>query len=535
GNRITPPSGEPTTDTLSNGQIYLGTISYECWFDDVKVWGDDIITINNLQNGQNITLYNETGIFQSSAISSGGPTTLNVAALDFPFKGFFNITDMGGTNVIYTSDIYPDIWGNDTFELISPSIPSFQFMINGSYISTPHDFGSNVTSLGQITWNATTRLGTSVGVRTRTANEAVNLTSAQWSNSYNNGDIITSPHNRWIQYQVIFNTTNAAFTPILSDITINATFLPNFNVVKTVNRTTVAPNGFLNYTIYFNNTGFNTALDVWINDTLPANVTFITSSAEANRTGFSWHFNNVSSNTENNFTIQVQVNANAGDQSTILNRAHLDYVDAGGQQLPGFYSNDVITTVKVPDLPIFEFSKTVDNTIAEPGDYLTYTIYYNNTGLATARNVWVNDTLAPGLTFVSSTAEANRTGSVWNFQYIGSATQNSFSITARVDLNLPNGTELNNSAQLNYTDQNDISKTGLHTNQVTTLILRPIITIEKSADLSVVEAGQNIEYTIYYNNTGSKASKHVWLNETLVPGRTFVTSSAETNRVGSTT
>jgi uncharacterized repeat protein (TIGR01451 family) len=59
----------------------------------------------------------------------------------------------------------------------------------------------------------------------------------------------------------------------------------------------------------------------------------------------------------------------------------------------------------------------------------------------------------------------------------------------------------------------------------------PDITVEKTANVTVAKPGDLIEYTIYYNNNGPIESKTVWINDTLPDGVTFITSSAEGNRV----
>jgi uncharacterized repeat protein (TIGR01451 family) len=69
-----------------------------------------------------------------------------------------------------------------------------------------------------------------------------------------------------------------------------------------------------------------------------------------------------------------------------------------------------------PSIPDILVEKTANVTTAKPGDLIEYTIYYNNTGSETAAIVWINDTLPEGVTFVTSSTEANRTGDYnWTF------------------------------------------------------------------------------------------------------------------------
>jgi outer membrane protein assembly factor BamB len=72
------------------------------------------------------------------------------------------------------------------------------------------------------------------------------------------------------------------------------------------------------------------AKNVWINDTLPEGVTFVTSSAEAERSGdYNWTFYDVEPG-EHNFTITVEVNSSVQNGTILTNHVHLDCTDSLG-------------------------------------------------------------------------------------------------------------------------------------------------------------------------------------------------------------
>ena len=50
-------------------------------------------------------------------------------------------------------------------------------------------------------------------------------------------------------------------------------------------------------------------------------------------------------------------------------------------------------------------NKTVNLTVAMPGDLLTYTITFNNTN-GTATLIWINDTLPIGVVYISDNASS---------------------------------------------------------------------------------------------------------------------------------
>jgi uncharacterized repeat protein (TIGR01451 family) len=90
-----------------------------------------------------------------------------------------------------------------------------------------------------------------------------------------------------------------------------------------------------------------------------------------------------------------------------------------------------------------------------PGDLVTFTLYYNNTGSAAAGTVSIKDTLPTGLTYIDSAPVPTWTDGVtfyWNFTNVGPGSY-SIALTAQVDP-LFTGTSLVNWAFLNYTTLN---------------------------------------------------------------------------------
>jgi uncharacterized repeat protein (TIGR01451 family) len=236
---------------------------------------------------------------------------------------------------------------------------------------------------------------------------------------------------------------------------------PTMVVKKTADKASAAPGEQVVYTIYYNNTGSSRAKSVWLNDTLPDGVTYISSSkGYLSRSGntYRWYFNNVPSKSENSFTITVQVNDTAADQAVLANFITLNYTNNNDIWQPGSDSTVSFTVSR----PIIAIVKTVDKSIAQPGDTLNYTIYYNNTGSANAAHIWVNDTLPDNVTFQSSSDPyESQTGNtyVWHFTDVAPGSH-SFTITVTIDLDVPPGITLINYAFLNYTTQNSYGLEG---------------------------------------------------------------------------
>ena len=105
------------------------------------------------------------------------------------------------------------------------------------------------------------------------------------------------------------------------------------------------------------------------------------------------------------FVINVTVDPGLPPGTFLINWVFLNYTDASGIIRPE--SMDNATTV-VTDVAILVVKVTGDVT-ANPGDTITYTIWFNNTGTAASGDVWINDTLPIGVTYQSDTSATSPT------------------------------------------------------------------------------------------------------------------------------
>ncbi|MFO7618579.1 MAG: lamin tail domain-containing protein, partial [Thermoplasmata archaeon] len=182
-------------------------------------------------------------------------------------------------------------------------------------------------------------------------------------------------------------------------------------------------------------------------------------------------------------------------------------------------------------MPVMDIEKAVTPPTAEPGQTVTYTITYSNTGDGNAKDVWVNDTLPASVDLVSAIpAPTSVSGQdlVWFFNTVGHGTTNYISITAKVNDLPADGEVVTNAATLVYHDALK-RPMGTGTAWANFTCSRPVISVEKAADVSTVVAGGTIVYTIYYNNTGSATAGSVWINDTLPTGVTFVSATPAPN------
>jgi uncharacterized repeat protein (TIGR01451 family) len=236
---------------------------------------------------------------------------------------------------------------------------------------------------------------------------------------------------------------------------------PRITVSKTSNVASAAPGDQITYMIYYNNTGGGISKDIWINDTLPAEVTFVSSSVSyswMSGSTYHWNLTNAAPGSSNSFTITVQVNDGFVDGSRFNNFVELNYTDVFRQPMEWSSANKTLFIER----PMITVVKIADVTDAGPGDSIVYTIYYNNTGNGTAAHVWVNDTLPIYTTFQSSSVSfESRFGLTYVFHFYDVAPgSNSFTITVTVNASAPDGIYITNWAFLNYTTENGYSLLG---------------------------------------------------------------------------
>ncbi len=99
----------------------------------------------------------------------------------------------------------------------------------GTFVSSDFDAGSYLVDWQALMWMADIPPGTTLQFRTRTATTQSALSSAEWSSVYPaSGCQITSPHQRWIQYQITFQSNDQTVSPKLYGVTVTFTnIVPN--------------------------------------------------------------------------------------------------------------------------------------------------------------------------------------------------------------------------------------------------------------------------------------------------------------------
>jgi uncharacterized repeat protein (TIGR01451 family) len=194
--------------------------------------------------------------------------------------------------------------------------------------------------------------------------------------------------------------------------------------------------------------------------------------------------------------------------------------------------------------------KQVDNLSAGPGDTLTYTILFANTGQTNAIGAQITDTLPNGVTYVGAllnggpapapaisgrnyTYTVNSSDTATPGQVTGGQS-GSLVVTVTVDNPLDAGiTTLDNGASLISTQTTEVIDTA------STAVLIPVASVSQTADLTLVGPGDTVTYTFTIINSGSATATNVTLNDVLpvqayynyVPGSTTLNGAPVADNV----
>jgi uncharacterized repeat protein (TIGR01451 family) len=287
--------------------------------------------------------------------------------------------------------------------------------------------------------------------------------------------------------------------------------------------------GTLTYTISVSNLGPSPATGVTVTDTLPAGLTYVSSSSSQGTIGAVGNL--VTANVGNlavgggavltiqtrptlasNFVNAASVAGNETDLNPANNTAQISTLVNPAADL-------VVTITDAPD-PLYV------------GGTLVYTIGVTNLGPSPATGVTVTDTLPAGLSYVSSSSSQGTIGAVGNLVTanvgnlaVGGGAVLTIQTTPTVAGNFVNAA----SVARNETDLNPANNTA----QTSTLV-------NPAADLGVTIAttpdplyvGGTLVYTIGVTNLGPSPATGVTVTDTLPAGLSYVSSLSSQGTIG---
>jgi len=288
--------------------------------------------------------------------------------------------------------------------------------------------------------------------------------------------------------------------------------------------------GEVTYYITVNNTGAGAAKAITVKDTVPADVTVVSGSVSnggvlANGV-ITWNIDTLAANAEVTVSFKVIVSENAVD--SVKNVA---VVTDDGQNTP---TNEVETDILYPAITVNK-TQSVNGAVAtigataEVGDEITYFITVKNTGLGTAKDITVKDTVPNGVTLVDGSV---LNGGVvangvitWNIATIAAGAE--ATVSFKVVVTDTAGEAIKNVAVV--TDDGEDKPT----NETKTDILYPGVNAIKTQSVNgavaaigaTAEVGDEITYFITVKNTGLGTAKDITVKDTVPNGVTLVDGS----------
>ncbi|MBI2864333.1 MAG: Ig-like domain repeat protein [Chloroflexi bacterium] len=453
-----PPSQSIVTGTLSNGvatgvYAWLGAAGLPHTV-DVNYGGDGnfLSSDGSLAGGVRVDRDGTNVVVTSSAnASSYGETVVLTATVNANWPGGGTPT---GTVVFHVDGAPTTIFlpnGVATYTMAAPSVGTHPVSVDYSGDSN-FIFSSGSLSGGQvvaranptITWAnpADIVYGTALSATQLNATASVSGTFVYTPAL---GTVLSPGASQPLT--VTFTPTDAeAYNVVTRTVYITVT-APNLGAsTESASPAAVTPGGSVTYTIVLSNSGDGNASSARVTDTLPAGLTYTSSSATSGTPAYgggavTWT-GAVSAGSAVTLTISVSVDVPRANGTIITNTVSID--DGYGTITD---RSAAVTITSAPDLS--GSSVTASATNVAKGDLLTYTITVTDTGTDNAPGASVVDALPSQLTFVSASASSGPvptfSGSSLNWSgAVTVGTPVTISISATVNNSVPNNSSITN-------------------------------------------------------------------------------------------
>ena len=312
----------------------------------------------------------------------------------------------------------------------------------------------------------------------------------------------------------------------------------DLSITKTASPDPVIAGNQLYYTITVKNNGPDAASSITVKDTLPSQVTYVTSTdpnCSALGQVVTCDVPDLANGASYSFQIKVAVhtNAAAGGPTTIFNNATV----SSDETLDSDTSNNSVSVPTIvedqADLAITKLCKP--DTSPSAGEPINCTVYVDNNGPSDARGVVVTDAILGSLPFTVSNIVTSQ-GFCGAVSGVGTASQSftcnlgvlqaattsqSGRATITYTVSSDEGQDINNHASV----RSDTPDPDASNNDVTVSL-----TVSSLADLSVtktgpasVVAGTPIQWSLSLSNSGPSTAKNVVVTDT-VPAGVVITS-----------
>ena len=287
------------------------------------------------------------------------------------------------------------------------------------------------------------------------------------------------------------------------------------------------PDEVLTYTIVY--TAYSNAISPVVTDTLPPEVTYLSCAGadscavSGGKVVWSWPTGLVAGD---NGSLTLVVMAPITEGITLTNT----YASDSRSGAPYREGDPDLTYVGRPHLSISKRATTaVDPNPIAPGDYITYTLTYTNSGSYKSTGTQAFDSVPANTTFYfcagGTTCNPDPVGLVtWNLEEVSPITPTgTLTMVVRVNETANTPTIVNMTYYL--TADRGVSSEGAPPS-ISTQVVQPILDVHKSASPTWVALGGFVTYTVQYSNTGGGTFTSINFTDTLYAGTEFVSASS---------
>ncbi|MCD6396532.1 MAG: DUF11 domain-containing protein [Spirochaetaceae bacterium] len=278
---------------------------------------------------------------------------------------------------------------------------------------------------------------------------------------------------------------------------------PYFTIDKYSALNNVSAGDTIEYYIVVSNIGSDTAINVTVTDTAPAQFTPVSSNYGYTYDGtlIKWSLASLGINKSDTISIIMQADASILNGVVKTNYAYITY--------PG--SNVAIDSypVTVNSSSVVQLTKTGPSKVS-CGDNFTYYIFYKNTAANTIANIVIYDTVPAHLSYVSG-GVFDGTGVSFNLGTINANEENTLSFAVQLDNYITNGTIIDNRASLTGTAIDNSYSNLLQTTASST----PAISIEKFSSVIAVSQGETFTFSFKVSNTGCDTALNCVISDTI--------------------
>lgn len=292
-------------------------------------------------------------------------------------------------------------------------------------------------------------------------------------------------------------------------------------LTKTVSAPNPSPGQTVTYTVTVTNNGPDPATGITITDNVPAGLIVTGSSVtQGSFVGSVWSLGGLASGSGATLTISATISSGAAG-TDVTNTASVGGVTETDIDL----SNDSDSaSFAVPAVDI-AVTKTVSNSVPNPGDTVTYVVTVTNNGPDTATGISVNDTLPAEVSLDTAGAtQGSYIAPNWTVGSLVSGASATLTISTTV---LPSaaGSAVTNTATVVGVDQADTDATN---NSASASFAAPAIdvAVTKTVDQPVANPGDTVTYIVVVTNNGPNDATGVAITDSLPTGVTLISVSA---------